>query len=358
MRTQNKLIGLLLSCFLVVAAVSGCAPVSGVRTSSMGEAYAEAAVTAAEPEEMAAYLFVHFTGDEQDEDKEQIYFSVSTDGTTWETLNSNNYVLKSNVGEKGVRDPHIIRSPEGDKFYLIATDLSIFHLGEKYGGDKWGKSQSEGSKSIVIWESEDLVNWSEPRLRKIAHDTAGCTWAPESIYDYEREAYMIVWASMTYGKQRLFRCYTKDFETFTEPEVYIESYEKDIDTTFLYEDGVYYRFTKNEAHSFIYMEKSTSLSGEFEAVTTFTINGNSGTATTGFEGPTAYKLNGEDKWCLLLDNFGASAGYKPFVTDDITTGRFVSGGDFKFNGVKLRHGTVMPITQSEYDALIAKYPIA
>ena len=30
---------------------------------------------------------------------------------------------KSKYGEKGLRDPFIIRSPEGDKFYIIATDL-------------------------------------------------------------------------------------------------------------------------------------------------------------------------------------------------------------------------------------------
>ena len=29
------------------------------------------------------------------------------------------------MGEKGLRDPFLIRSPEGDKFFLIATDLSI-----------------------------------------------------------------------------------------------------------------------------------------------------------------------------------------------------------------------------------------
>lgn len=43
----------------------------------------------------------------------------------WDDLNDNNPVLTSTLGEKGVRDPFIIRSPEGDKFYLIATDLKI-----------------------------------------------------------------------------------------------------------------------------------------------------------------------------------------------------------------------------------------
>ena len=357
MRTQNKLIGVILSCLLAFVAFCGCAPVDSVRTSSTGEANAEAVKATAASEEMEAYLFVHFTGTEGSVNDEQIYFSVSLDGTTWNTLNRRQQVLTSNVGEKGVRDPHIIRSPEGDKFYMIATDLSI-----KNRNGAWGDSQTKGSKSIVVWESTDLVNWSDARLCKIAHDNAGCTWAPESIYDYERGQYMVFWASKTNDndddwRHRLFRCYTSDFVTFSEPEVYMESNEQLIDTTFLYEDGVYYRFTKNESKTYVYMEKGTSLSGEFEAVSTFTMNGASGTSYTGYEGPTAYKINGENKWCLLLDNYGTGSGYKPFVTDDITTGRFVSGAAFNFNGFKFRHGTVMPITRAEYDALVAAYPI-
>lgn len=307
-------------------------------------------------QEMEAYMFVHFVGAEGSANDEQIYFSVSKDGTSWQTLNQTRPVLKSNVGEKGVRDPHIIRSPQGDKFYLIATDLSIYH---RHGA--WGESQTKGSQSIVIWESTDLINWSAPRLRKIAREDAGCTWAPESIWDNEREAYMVFWASKTQDSwtHRIYRCYTTDFDTFTEPELYIESDVSWIDTTFIEQDGVYYRFTKNEDGSalYVFMEKSTSLSGEFELVSTYTLNGKPASEMQGYEGPTAYKLNGVNKWCLLLDNYGNSAGYKPFVTDDISTGRFVSGEDFNFGGTTFRHGTVMPITMNEYNALLQKWPL-
>lgn len=49
-----------------------------------------------------AYLFVHFTG--EDENGEQIYFSVSKDGLHWMDLGSGP-ALVSDIGEKGVRDP-------------------------------------------------------------------------------------------------------------------------------------------------------------------------------------------------------------------------------------------------------------
>ena len=313
-----------------------------------------------DPNELGAYLFVHFIG-EGTADEEQTYFSVSRDGMSWRTLNNKKPVLKSDVGERGVRDHNIIRKPDGTGFYLIATDLSIYNINQD-----WTASQQRGSKSIVVWESNNLVDWVLKGLKKIARDDAGCTWAPETIYDDEKEAYMVHWASKTaddgFSKQRVYRCYTKDFETFTEPEVYIESETSRIDTTIIKEGDTYYRFTKDEHLKHVYMEKSNSLSGKFEEVNTYSLdgrrydrqykNGNSG-ETHAYEGPTVYKLNGEDKWCMLLDEWT----YKPFVTDDITTGRFVSGGDFKFGGgVIYRHGTVIPITNAEYDSLVERYP--
>lgn len=317
----------------------------------------KAAPTGKTESDMAAYLFVHFVGTESNSDQEQIYFSLSKDGTTWQTLNDGAPVLTSNLGEKGVRDPHIIRSPEGDKFFLVATDLSIYN--RRDDSNRWGTCQTSGSKSIVIWESTDLVNWSEARLVKVAPDNAGCTWAPESIYDDASGRYMVFWASKTstdnYATQRVYRSYTRDFKNFTEPEVYIDGGNiSNIDTTFIKDNGTYYRFTKNESKSSVIMEKSASLDGNFEAVGTYTINGSAGNGVTGYEGPTAYKINGENKWCLLLDYYSKSQGYKPFMTNDISVGAFTSAADFNFD-TKYRHGTVMPITQEEYDALKTKY---
>ena len=107
--------------------------------------------------------------------------------------------------------------------------------------------------------------------------------------------------------------------------------------------------------SSVIMEQSTDLDGVFEAVGTYTIDGKAGNSVTGYEGPTAYKINGENKWCLLLDYYSKNQGYKPFITDDISKGIFTAGTNFSFDG-KYRHGTVIPITQSEYDRLIDYAP--
>lgn len=303
-----------------------------------------------------AYLFAHFVGTESSANEEQIYFSVSEDGLNWTTLNDNQPILISDKGEKGVRDPHIIRGEDG-KYFVIATDLSIYN--RRDDKNRWGTCQTSGSKNIVIWESDDLVNWSDSRLVKVAADNAGCTWAPEAVYDSERDMYMVFWASKVsddnYATQRIYRSFTKDFKEFTAPEVYIDGGNiSNIDTTIVNDKGVYYRFTKNESKSSVTMMASTSLEHGWKDVATYTIDGVAGNTVTGYEGPTIYKTNGSESWTLLLDYYSKSQGYKPFITDDITKGEFKSVSNFKTD-TKYRHGTVMPITKAEYDKLVEKY---
>lgn len=61
----------------------------------------------------AGYLFVYFTDDEGQGGGEEIYFSLSqgNDPLHWRELNGGKPFLTSKLGEKGVRDPYIIRSP-------------------------------------------------------------------------------------------------------------------------------------------------------------------------------------------------------------------------------------------------------
>ena len=301
------------------------------------------------------YLFVTFRG-EQTPLTEQIHFMVSEDGRDWEALNGGEPVLVSTVGEEGVRDPYIIRSHDGEKYYLIATDLSI-HLTHH----NWGRAVREASQSVVIWESKDLVNWSEPRLCKVAPNDAGCTWAPEAVYDEERDEYMIFWASMTgrddFGKHRIWAARTKDFRKFSEPFIYIEKPTTVIDTTIIREDGVYYRFTKDEKYKAITMEYSKDLMDGWKDVEDFSLAN-----LTGYEGPTCFMTepasgNKKAKWCLLLDKYSTGAGYQAFDTRDLASGDFDESDrmDFPFAPPRpVRHGTVIPISAAEMKRLKAQ----
>ena len=60
---------------------------------------------------MSGYIFVHFTGEQKD--GEQIYFSISRDGLHWKDLNDGKPILYSETGMKGVRDPFVVRDPNG-----------------------------------------------------------------------------------------------------------------------------------------------------------------------------------------------------------------------------------------------------
>ncbi len=299
------------------------------------------------------YLFATFRG-EGTPMTEQVYFMTSEDGLDWKALNGGEPVLVSDVGEKGVRDPFIIRSPDSPTVYLIATDLSI-HLTRH----DWGRAQTAGSKSIVVWESEDLVNWSEPRLVQVAPDDAGCTWAPEAFYDESRGEFMVFWASKTRGdnfaKHRIWAAHTKDFRTFGEPFVYIEKPTTVIDTTIVRDGDTYYRFTKDEKHKAITLEHSKDLMRGWRGVDDFSLG-----HLTGYEGPTCFRLKPDDDgkpgpWCLLLDWYAEGRGYQPYVSDDILGGQFAERTRMSFPFQPVRHGTVIPISAEEMARLGKKW---
>ena len=309
------------------------------------------------PADAGGYLFATFRG-EATPMGEQIYFALSPDGRHWSALNRSQPVLVSTVGEKGVRDPYLLRAVDGKRFYLLATDLSI-NLNRD-----WGRAQNAGSKSLVIWDSTDLVHWSPPRLVKVAPDDAGCTWAPEAIYDEGRDEYLAFWASRTgndhFGKQRIWAAWTKDFVKFGEPFVYIDKPWDVIDADIVRENGNYYRFTKDERLSSIVMETSTNLLGPWKAVPDFSLAG-----VRGYEGPECYPVKPaatgqHEGWCLILDRYGDGTGYHPFVTSDLAGGQFKPGEDFAFP-FHFRHGSVLSISTAEYqkleDAFSGKKPV-
>ncbi len=197
----------------------------------------------------------------------------------------------------------------------------------------------------MIWDSEDLVNWSKPRLVKVAPDDAGCAWAPEAIYDEDTEDYLVFWASTTardrFEKQRIWAARTKDFVTFGKPFVFIEKPTAIIDTTIISDGSKYYRFTKDEKYRAITMESASSLTGTWTDVPGFSLE-----KLVGYEGPQIYPIPsgnqvGSTEWCLILDHYSEGKGYRPWTTTDLSTGQFEPAEGFKFP-FKFRHGSILP----------------
>ncbi|WP_406156226.1 family 43 glycosylhydrolase [Streptomyces canus] len=314
----------------------------------------------------AGYLFAYFTG-EGTADGEQIRYALSrgNDPLHWRELNQGKPVLTSTIGEKGLRDPFVIRSPKGDKFYLIATDLRMY----KNSSGSWDDVQRHGSKSIMIWESTDLVHWTDQRLVKVAPDNAGNTWAPEAYWDDSLGEYVVFWASKLYADDdpghtgstynKMLYATTKDFRTFSAPKVWDDPGYSVIDSTVVKYKDTYYRYTKDERDptssspcaKFITGEKSTSLTATKYDLVADCIG--SGAMDRG-EGPTVFKSNTEKKWYLFIDEYGGR-GYVPFETTDLDSGRWTPSTNYQLPASP-RHGTVLPVTQKEYDRLLAAYP--
>jgi hypothetical protein len=305
-----------------------------------------------EKKDFTSYLMTHFTGEH--DIGEQIYFASSTDGLNWKDLNDSNPVLTSDKGEKGVRDPYIIRSAEGDKFYIIATDLRIAN------GKGWSDAQRNGSKSLIVWESTDLVNWSEPRMVEVAPPNAGDAWAPEAFYDEKTGEYVVFWASRLpngegdFGPHDIYYAKTRDFHTFTEPKVFIDRPGDThiIDTTIIKDDDIYYRYSGDGQ---ITIEKSDQILGTWSKVGT--IESSTGLTGHDVEGPLIFKFNDREEWNLMVDQYATGKGYLPLLTTDLSSGDFtrLTTSDYSLDSNKKRHGSVLPITKEEYDSVMAKW---
>lgn len=130
------------------------------------------------------------------------------------------------------------------------------------------------------------------------------------------------------------------------------------------QDGdTYYRFTKNESIGTIVMDKSDSVLGEFTEIPSKSLTTDLMAQQGAVEGPIIFKMNektedGKDQWCLMVDRFARGQGYYPLITTDLSSGEFRLLGQDEYSfpsDSKFRHGYVMPVTASEYDALQRKW---
>jgi sucrose-6-phosphate hydrolase SacC (GH32 family) len=304
------------------------------------------------------YLMVHFTG--EGAANQQMYLSHSTDGLHWNDLNGGAMVLRSTVGTKGVRDPALVRSPDGSKYWIIATDLCISC------GQDWNAAINNGSRNLVVWESSDLVSWSDPWLVNVAGaiPDGRNAWAPEAIWDPETNDYVLYWATNVplngKTKHRIFYARTSDFHTISTPQIYIDrpGAQEIIDTQIIeMPSGVgNYRYVRASGDGQITLEGSNSILG------TWTNLGDlSGVGLTGamVEGPMWMKFNGQNKWGLYLDQYASNRGYMPVLTTDPSNPasyQTQAAGSYNMGATKKRHGWILNLTAAEESRVLARWP--
>jgi hypothetical protein len=303
-----------------------------------------------------AYLFVHFK-EKRTPDGEQVYFGISRDGFQWEEVNDGNPVLWSYYGDKGVRDFTITRTKAG-KYIIMATDLSLSYGMLNQYNQSWHEAATNGSKHLAMWESEDLMHWSEQKMVKLGDEDFGCVWAPDIIYDGANDDYVVHWSSAhrnnNYGFKRIYYARTKDFKQFTQAEVlYGKEDSGIIDSAMYEEDGKYYMFLKSEQNpGKIILMQAEQVTGPFHRVLEFDKSMEPVEAGL-YEAPTAVRLQ-DGRWCLFLDFYGCSAeeqGYVPFIADSLASGKFVRSDQAFSFPYGFKHGTILTITLEQYEQL-------
>jgi hypothetical protein len=303
------------------------------------------------------YLMLHFTG--EGSTGQQMYLSHSTDGLNWSDLNNGASILRSTVGTKGVRDPALVRSPDGSKYWIIATDLCISC------GQSWPDSINNGSRNLVVWESTDLVNWSEPWLLNVAGaiPDGRNAWAPEAIWNPATNDYVLYWATNKpldgKTKHRIYYARTSDFRTITTPQIYIDrpGTQELIDTQIVeVPAGVgNYRYVRASGDGQITLEGSNSILG------TWTNLGNlSGIGLTGaqVEGPMWMKFRDRNEWTLYLDQYSSGRGYMPVTTTNpsaVGTYQLPASGSYNMGVNKKRHGSILNLTAAEETRVLARW---
>jgi len=401
----------------------------GVKSQYEQEVLVKAAPEQINDEDYKAYLFGHFVGESYGTGSgakavatgEQIFFALADvgQGLKFKDMNGSTSsklkpVLSSKIGERGVRDPYICRSPEGDTFYLIATDLSVYTRGG--WNNNAGQATKTGSHSIILWESHDLVNWEEERQIEVAAPNAGMAWAPEMIYCEETGEYLIFFSSTVlddYSKGTnakilerdcVYYTTTRDFYHFGETKKFIPNvkypdgytnkeetdqyainndYRKVIDGSVMKIGDWYYSACKdggnNENHGGIRIQKTQNL---YDAEWEFVQN----LADVGFkaegrnadnkclEGPEWFYLNQADRTDpnvpeigLMADFYAnTSIGYIPWATtnvEDINNAgnswrQLKKTTEFSWDKQTKRHGTILRITEEEANRLKEAFPIA
>jgi hypothetical protein len=300
-------------------------------------------VAVAEDEGFSGYLFVYFTGNNISQ--EAIRFALSNDGFIYNALNNNNPVLNSALisSSGGVRDPHILRGQNND-YYMVATDM--------VSANGWNSN-----RAMVLLKSTNLTDWTSTVINipntYLQYATADRVWAPQTIYDPSVGKYMVYWAmrlgSTDYDK--IYYAYANSTFTgfVTTPKVLFDNNGlSTIDPDIIYKDGYYNLFFKTEGNgNGIKKALSTTLTGNYNLLDKYLQS-----TTNPVEGGCVFRMYNTDNWILMYDMYTSGAYQLTISTDLVNFSVVTNPVSFDFTP---RHGTVMPVTAAEMQALKIKW---
>jgi hypothetical protein len=318
--------------------------------------------------DLQAYLFVYFK-----DETHSIYFATSIDGYTFTDVNGGNPIFlgKDLAEQKGVRDPHIMRGPDG-AFYLAMTDLHIFAQKEGLRATQWerdGKDYGWGNnRAMVFMKSYDLIHWTHasvhigdlfPEFRE-----AGVAWAPETVFDPVRNKLMVYFTTrVRNGPNYMVYSYADDAFTtltttpkplFTYPDPAKSTIDGDITKV---GDKYHLFYVGNDAPGGIRHAASDKINEGYRYEPQKV-----DPETVACEAPALWRRIGTNSYVLMYDVFGAKPNNMGFSeTSDFVhyknLGRFNDPGSpmKATNFSNPKHGAVMHITMDELDRLKAYF---
>ena len=303
------------------------------------------AIIVAEDEAYSAYMFAYFTGNSGNQ--ESIRFALSDDGFVYKALNNNNPVLNSATisSSGGVRDPHILRGQNND-YYMVATDM-VSALG-------W-----DSNRAMVLLKSTNLTDWTSTVINipntYSQYTAADRVWAPQTIYDPAVSKYMVYFAMRLGGfdYDKIYYAYANSTFTALEsaPKVLFDNNGLSaIDADIVLKDGVYNMFFKTEGNgNGIKRAVSSSLTYGYVLYDKYLQS-----TANPVEGGCVFRMYNTDNWILIYDMY-TSGAYQFTISRDLINFSVVPNTvSFDFTP---RHGTIIPITAAEKQALNTKWGV-
>lgn len=293
-----------------------------------------------------------------------VYFACSDDGLNFEWLNDGKVIMPAPPwgDESLTRDPSIVY--RGGKFHMVWTT-------------------SWNSRSLGYCSSTDLHTWSTPRKIDVwgERTDARNTWAPELMWDPAKEEYLILWSSTLKAEfedgdesedmhgydHRSYASRTKDFQTFTAPELFfspepeysvIDPYiAHDNRNTVNPTDDRWVMVIKHELKperggKNLRLTFSKQMQGPYHTTLGPPIVG-AGTSIVNQmgEGPTLFKRGAI--WFLYWDAPGSKHSYCLATSPDLETWTNRSS-EMSLPAAQMRHGTVLVVPANKVSPILRK----
>jgi len=303
-----------------------------------------------EKPEYEAYLFAHM----MEGDYDRLYYSVSLDGLHWHMLNGGRRVFDQYHGHASICKGH------DGRYYLVGN-------------------RGDGQPDINFWVSEDLITWKKysdlvPDLKHVPDypKPLARIGAPKLFFDDASSQYVVTWHTPHelgqtdlpepyWASQRTLFVTSKDLIAFSEPRKLFSWDMATIDVNIHKEGNTYYAIIKDERYPTLdwttgktiricnadkllgpYSEPGPSISPNFR------------------EAPTAIPSPNGKAWYLYYEQYpGVAYGLSVAATLDgpwfQVAGNERPDWDKYYMPPKVRHGSMLPITRKQYDALAGAF---